>query len=60
MAKTKKSEQNMTLLDHLIELRNRLLFHFARLFFYFFYVLSNLLLIIKTLLILYITFYKRH
>ena len=29
MAKVKKSEQNMTLLDHLIELRNRLLISFC-------------------------------
>ena len=36
MAKTKKSEQNMTLLDHLIELRNRLLDLFLRFIFLFF------------------------
>ena len=36
MAKTKKSEQNMTLLDHLIELRNRLLISFCAFIFLFF------------------------
>ena len=36
MAKVKKSEHNMTLLDHLIELRNRLLVSFCAFLFLFF------------------------
>jgi Sec-independent protein secretion pathway component TatC len=47
MAKVKKSEHDMTLLDHLIELRNRLLVSFCAFLFLFFYVLLNLQMIIK-------------
>ena len=36
MAKAKKSAHNMTLLDHLIELRNRLLISFCAFLFLFF------------------------